>query len=87
VDLLHSRAPIFWHIRAAMSHENNAGIVEDDEAAEEVQGRRSWTPFVLLAAIAAVLTLGTGQVLKSNAEREAQAASVKAAQAKMDFVN
>jgi hypothetical protein len=70
-----------------MSHENDAVIVDEDTAADENQGRRSWTPFVLLAAIAAVLTLGTGQVLKSNAEREAQAARVKAAQAKMDFVN
>ena len=70
-----------------MTNENNAGIVEEDEAAEEVQGRRSWTPYVLLAAIAAVLALGTGQVLQSNAEREAQAASVKAAQGKMELLN
>ena len=70
-----------------MTNENNAGIVEEDEAAEEVLSGRSWTPFVLLAAIAAVLALGTGQVLKSNAEREAQAAKVKAAQAKIELLN
>jgi len=70
-----------------MTPENNAGVVDEDLPAEEAEGRRSWTPFVLLAAIAAVLALGTAEVLKSNAEREAQAARVKAAQAKMDLGN
>jgi hypothetical protein len=68
-------------------NEDNAGIIDEDQPAEEAEGGRAWTPFVLLAAIATVLALGTAQVLKSNAEREAQAARVKAAQAKMDFVN
>ena len=71
-----------------MTHENDAGIVDPDQSAEEeLAGRRSWTPFVLLAAIAAVLVLGTEQVLSANAEREAQAARVKAAQAKLELVN
>jgi hypothetical protein len=68
-------------------NQDNAGTIDEDQPAEEAEGGRSWTPFVLLAAIATVLALGTAQVLKSNAEREAQAARVKAAQAKMDFVN
>ena len=71
-----------------MTHQNEAGVLDEDPPGEEQEeGRRSYTGYCLLAVCLLSLGIGTGQVLSANSERETQARKVKDAQARMEILN